>query len=81
MMAQRTPKARMAEPKPIECLFIEGTEVERGDGFIRFTGWDCLETVEYAPPEQRIAQRYAMTTTAARRLYRDLRRALAEGGH
>ena len=80
-MGERARKARMAEPKPVTCHFIEGTEVERGDEFIRLTGWICLETVEYSPPEQRIVERLAMPTSVARKLVRDLRKALARGGH
>lgn len=80
-MAQRIPKARMAEPKTIICIFVNGFELERGEDFVRFTGWDYLETVEYSPPEQRIVQRYAMPLSAARKLYRDLRKVLAGGGH
>lgn len=81
MMAQRVPKARMAEPKPVTCHFVEGYEVQRGDEFIRLTSWVHLETVEYAPPEQRIVGRHAMPISVARKLVRDLRKALARGGH
>lgn len=73
--------ARMAEPDPVPTFFVEGAVIERGEDFVRLVFWTCLETVEFAPPEQRIVIRAAMTPNSARRFQRNLQKALAGGGH
>ena len=74
-------KARLAEPVPVPSLFAEGADIERGEEYVRLVFWTCLETVEYAPPEQRIVMRAVMPTGVARRLLRDLRKTLSRGEH
>lgn len=73
--------AHLTEPRPVNCIFLEGTVIEAGDGFIRIVGWVRLETVETERPEKRIVARAVLTTHAARALVRDLRKSLARGGH
>lgn len=73
---------RMTEPETVPCTFCEGITIEVRADFIRIVGWIDLETVGYETmPERRIVARAAMPTTVARNLIRDLRKAVARGGH
>lgn len=71
----------MTEPKTIDCVFCEGVSLEVRDDVIRMVGWIDLEIVGRNIPERRIVARAVMPTVVARTLIRDLRRAVARGGH
>jgi hypothetical protein len=72
----------MTEPEVIHCRHAEGVTVIVRDEFIRLTAWIDLEVVpDGERPERRIIARLALPNTVARALIRDLRRAVARGGH
>lgn len=80
-MADRIDALRMTEPTVIPCIFVEGVEIEVRDEFVRLVGWIDLETAEGHEPERRIVVRAAMPSLVTRALVRDLRKAVARGGH
>lgn len=79
MESERPP--RMTEPKPVDCHFVEGVDIELRDEFVRLVGYVDLETAERGEPERRIVVRAALPTLVARALIRDLRRAVSRGGN
>ncbi len=72
---------RMTEPAVVTCHFVEGITIEVRDEFVRLVGWVDLEIAEHGEPERRIVVRAAMPLIVARALVRDMRKALAKGGH
>lgn len=80
-MARAIEDAPLTEPVMIDCHFIEGMNIEVRDEFLRIVGWVHLETTGDGQPERRIVARAAIPTSVVRALIRDLRKALAKGGH
>lgn len=81
-MAQDLKDVPLTEPIIINCIFVEGVGVEVKDGFVRFTAWTELTAIEYGgAPERRIVNRVAVPEVTARRLLRDLRKALMQPEH
>lgn len=81
MMGEDGRPPRMTEPKPVDCHFLEGVEIEVRDEFVRLVGWIDLSTAERGEPERRIVVRAALPTVVLRTLIRDLRKAVARGGN
>lgn len=80
-MAEVIHSLRLTEPVIVPCILVEGAIIEVRDELIRIVGFIDLEIAEGRDPERRIVVRAAMPTLVARALIRDLRRAIARGGH
>ncbi|WP_027039097.1 hypothetical protein ACSGFO_18490 [Mesorhizobium sp. WSM4083] len=65
----------LTEPAIIMDVFSEGVDIERIDGEVRLVAW-----VTHGE-EHRIVNRLVLPDGVARALARDLRKALASGGH
>lgn len=81
MIGEAERPAKMTEPTPIGCAFLDGVVIEVRDETIRFVGFLDLETAERGEAERRIVVRAALPTIVARALIRDLRRAVSRGGN
>lgn len=65
----------LTEPLVVLDVFVTGVDVERINGEVRLVGW-----VTHGE-EHRIVARLVVPDGIARALARDLRKALASGGH
>jgi hypothetical protein len=71
----------LTEPIFVQCLFITGTHVDAGDGYVRVIGWSHIPQMGGETEERRIAVRFSMPIDTAKELEKLLRRAHAKRGH
>lgn len=80
-MANGAHQPPLTEPVIVPCLFCTGMEVEVTADFVRIVGYVELPALGMDQPERRIISRVVMPNEIARELIRDMRKALAGGGH
>jgi hypothetical protein len=66
------------EPVIIDCVYVNGIEVDAEDDVVRLTGWTNLPDLGGEMAERRIVSRLALAARAARDLRRKLNDRLRE---
>lgn len=70
----------LTEPVIVQEVFITGTAVEAGSGYLRIIGWTQVPNLGGEMQESRIAVRAVGPTAVVRELGRQINTAIARGG-